>query len=128
MAMRKPASVVHSVMQELSQIGLRYCHSAPNTSGAGRMESGTLNSAQTDFPHARRAPIVNSHGRRRPYGELAPVGDGHAGCLRFGDLHHAARGRCRVNVAVVESLRGRAAAARSTGARATMRPGRLDIT
>src|SRR5918993_4631177 len=47
-AMRKPASVVHSVTNELSQIGLRYCHSAPNTSdGAGRMVSGTCIARQT---------------------------------------------------------------------------------
>src|SRR5688500_19096851 len=47
-AMRKPASVVHSVTNELSQIGLRYCHSAPKTSeGAGRMVSGTCSARQT---------------------------------------------------------------------------------
>src|SRR6185436_6436010 len=47
-AMRKPASVVHSVTQELSTIGLRYCQSAAKTSeGAGRMVSGTFSALQT---------------------------------------------------------------------------------
>src|SRR5688500_3838820 len=47
-AITKPASVVHSVTNELSQIGLRYCQSAPNTSeGAGRIVSGTLSAWQT---------------------------------------------------------------------------------
>src|SRR5918992_4573001 len=46
-AIRKPARVVHSVTNELSKIGLRYCHSAANTSeGAGRMVSGTSSALQ----------------------------------------------------------------------------------
>src|ERR687898_585018 len=61
-AMRKPASVVHSVTKELSQIGLRYCHSAPNTSeGAGRMVSGTCIARQT-ISHATNKPIVKRMG------------------------------------------------------------------
>src|SRR4029079_2724323 len=47
-ARRKPASVVHRVTNELSRIGVRYCHSAANTSeGAGRMVSGTSRTLQT---------------------------------------------------------------------------------
>src|SRR5688500_13424401 len=47
-AMRKPASVVHSVTHELSTMGARYCHSAANTSeGAGRMVSGTASALHT---------------------------------------------------------------------------------
>src|SRR5262245_51539030 len=54
-AMRKPASVVHSVTQELSMIGLRYCQSAANTSdGAGRMVSGTFNALQTASQKTKR--------------------------------------------------------------------------
>src|SRR6185503_3009770 len=61
-AMRKPASVVHSVTNELSQIGLRYCHNAPNTSdGAGRMVRGTLSARQTVSQTTNR-PTVKSAG------------------------------------------------------------------
>ena len=61
-AMRKPASVVHNVTNELSQIGLRYCHSAPNTSeGAGKMVSGTCKALQT-ISHATNNPSVKSKG------------------------------------------------------------------
>ena len=50
MAMRNPASVVHSVTHELSMIGARYCQSAPKTSeGAGRMVSGTVEGLADDF-------------------------------------------------------------------------------
>src|SRR5687768_14736404 len=46
-AITNPASVVHSVTNELSKIGLRYCHSAAKTSeGAGRMVSGTSSALQ----------------------------------------------------------------------------------
>src|SRR5687767_6683238 len=61
-AMRKPASVVHSVTNELSQIGWRYCQSAPNTSeGAGRMVSGTCMARQT-ISQATNRPIVKRMG------------------------------------------------------------------
>src|SRR5687767_11163089 len=61
-AMAKPASVVQSVTNELSQIGLRYCHSAPNTSeGAGRMVSGTSSALQMTS-HARKSAITKTAG------------------------------------------------------------------
>src|SRR5829696_4311507 len=63
-AMPKPASVVHSVTQELSAIGLRYCHKALNTSeAAGRMASGTLKALQTTSQITNSA-MVNSAGER----------------------------------------------------------------
>src|SRR5688572_10845170 len=63
-AMPKPASVVQSVTHELSAIGLRYCHSAPNTSeGAGRIASGTLNALHTTSQITNSA-MVNSAGDR----------------------------------------------------------------
>src|SRR5688572_21120512 len=61
-AIRNPASVVHSVTNELSQIGLRYCQSAPKTSeGAGRMVRGTLRARQTISQTTNNA-TVNSAG------------------------------------------------------------------
>src|SRR5687767_8988650 len=61
-AMRKPASVVQSVTQELSMIGLRYCQSAPNTSeGAGRIVSGTSSARQTTS-QTTKSSTVNTAG------------------------------------------------------------------
>ncbi len=56
--MRKPASVVHSVTQELSMIGARYCQRAPNTSeGAGRMVSGTSSALHTTSQTTNSATV-----------------------------------------------------------------------
>src|ERR1700752_4777557 len=61
-AMPKPASVVHSVTHELSAIGLRYCHSAANTSeGAGRIASGTLKILHA-ASQATKSATTNRHG------------------------------------------------------------------
>src|SRR6185503_12042122 len=63
-AIRKPASVVHSVTNELSQIGLRYCHSAPKTSeGAGRIVSGTFSAWHT-ISQATNSAITNALGEK----------------------------------------------------------------
>src|SRR5690348_9443230 len=61
-AIRNPARVVHRVTHELSTIGARYCHSAPNTSeGAGRIVSGTFNALQT-ASQTKNSATVNRSG------------------------------------------------------------------
>src|SRR5687768_11321395 len=61
-AMRNSATLVQSVTQVLSMIGLRYCQSAPNTSeGAGRMVSGTFSARQT-ISQTTKSSTVNTVG------------------------------------------------------------------
>src|SRR3954469_5594125 len=103
--MRKPASVVHSVTHELSMIGLRYCHSAPNTSeGAGRMVSGTSRALHT-ISHSTKSASVNAAGDTTLIANSARY-------THFYLQENEARGRCPGTPAY-RSRRARADAAAS---------------
>src|SRR5688572_4870467 len=111
-AMANPASVVQSVTNELSQIGLRYCQSAPNTSdGAGRMVSGTSSALQTSS-HATKSAITKTAGettriansRLSTADQRAQLMDQVLERLRVGDLEFA-RARKRHRTAAHDAPR-----------------------
>src|SRR5512145_1651037 len=61
-AIAKPASVVQSVTNEMSQMRFVYCQSAPKTSGgAGRMVSGTSSALQS-ASQTKKSTITNKAG------------------------------------------------------------------